>query len=215
MSNWSVLFCLSLRKPLPNLLLLLHSYYNLSSGLPEVIFACKAFHISADYILITCDKKEGHQYKPQVLYIWHSFQQHLLTCSFKVSMICTNLSGWDTPLINTNREKKSYASVQYSVNKDMLGPHNLREAEARKEWLNNCRVRWALKRIVSCSASFLFTFKNWLGCFPKIVNSFQRLQIIPHFKYECQWTHSKSSSNVRKDYHVLVTEGRSEESTRF
>lgn len=69
MSNWNLLFYLSLRKPLPHLLLLLHSYYNLSSALPEVIFACKAFHISADFILIICGKKEGHQYKPQVLYI--------------------------------------------------------------------------------------------------------------------------------------------------
>lgn len=31
--------------------------------------------------------------------------------------------------------------MQHSVNKDMVGPHNLREAEARKEGLNNCRVR--------------------------------------------------------------------------
>lgn len=69
MSHWSPLFCLSLKKPLPNLLLLLYSYYNLSSGLPEVIFACKAFYISADYILIIYGKEEGHQYKPQVLYI--------------------------------------------------------------------------------------------------------------------------------------------------
>lgn len=64
---------LSLRKPPPNMLLPLYSYYNLFSGLPEVVFACKTHHISADYILVICGKKEGHQYKPQILYIWHSF----------------------------------------------------------------------------------------------------------------------------------------------
>lgn len=190
---------LRLKKPPPNLLLLLYGYYNLSSGLPEVVFACKTYHISADYILAICGKKEGHQYKPQILYIWHSFQLHLLTCSFKISMICTNLSGWDTPLMNTSR-KKNYASVPCSVNKHMPGPHNLRGAEASKGRLSNCCVRRALKRSVSCSASFPFILKNQLGCFPKFVNSFQtNVQIIPRFKYECQWTHSKSSSNVRKD----------------
>lgn len=68
----------------------------------------------------------------------------------------------------------------------MLGPHNLRGAEASRERLNNCHARGALKRIVSCSASFPFILENQLGCFPKFVNSFQTVQVIPRFKYECQ-----------------------------